>query len=617
MMSEKELLVDPAFFFALKEEIPEIAHVEILTKTGRSLNELTQYRYQVIIRVGASEDSQVIEDWVDYQTSDITLDYIKQTLKSGQKEYFALENVINRRLIKEVTLVKLLESHQSQNWSVAKIKALQNEMVLAGVEVEDLLVLSEETDYNVDISWNRQKNDGCLDVIFFKRELPASAKYRFKEPNYSVWKWRSYGNNPMHETVNKMFVPHLREHLRTVLPKFMIPSAIIILESLPLMQNGKINRGALPAPTSLHTGVTVDYVEPRNILEETLGGIFAEVLGFKRVGIHDNFFDMGGHSLSATRVMSRIRVVLGQEVPLKMLFEAPSIASLSERLESTINKINVADNTIPVLNKLANRNHLPLSFAQERLWFMNELLPNSSIYNIPFALTLLGELNVDALKKSILDIIVRHEALRTTFVMLNNEPVQTFRAASSFSTSLIQDVDGADDPELVKAIFAEESRKPFDLAIGPLIRVKIIRISREKHVLIVVTHHIVSDGWSVAVLQKELSALYESNSLGKPSPLSDPVIQYADFAVWQRQWLQGDNLDIQMRYWKEQLSDFNTLELPTDFVRPAVLSYQANIQEMNFSSALTNQLKELSKLETSTLKTLPSALLLLIVIVKR
>ncbi|KAK9670841.1 hypothetical protein K7432_017374 [Basidiobolus ranarum] len=600
MMSEKELLVDPAFFFALKEEIPEIANVEILTKTGRSLNELTQYRYQVVIRVGVSEDSQAIADWVDYQTSEITLDEIKQTLESGQREYFAVENIINSRLTREVTLVKLLEMEESHTLSASNIRAQLEALLPSGVEVDDILSIGKGAGYNVHISWSRQQNDGCFDVIFTQIGLLAPQRYNFKEPNYSLWKWKSYGNNPMHEVVNKQFVPRLLDHLRTILPKYMVPNSMIILESLPVMLNGKVNRLALPIPSSHQFGANSNYVEPGTMLEKTLERIFSEVLGFERTSIHDNFFDLGGHSLSATKVISRIRMVLQQEVPLKFLFEAPTIASLSERLEILASESIRVEGPIPKLSILVEREQLPLSFAQERLWFMNELIPDSYFYNMPLALTLTGELNVGALKQSIVDIIVRHESLRTTFALSGNEPVQVIKPANKFSLSF-DEYYQEDDTEALETLVFNEFKKPFDLVNGPLIRVKLIHVTPRKYIFVVVTHHIIFDGWSYTIFQKELSALYESNTLGKPSHLPDLTIQYVDFAVWQRNWLQGDNLDIQMNYWKKHLKNMSTLTLATDFIRPAVLSYQANVQEMSFSSAFTSQLKELSKMEASTL----------------
>ncbi|KAK9761232.1 hypothetical protein K7432_014021 [Basidiobolus ranarum] len=344
MMSEKELMVDPAFFFALKEEIPEIGNVEILTKTGRSLNELTQYRYQVVIRVGTRDGSQVIEDWVDYQISGITLDEIKQTLESGQREYFAVENIANSRLTKEVALVKLLEMEESQALSVSSIRTQLEATIPSGVEVDDIYTIGKNAGYDVSISWSRQQNDGCFDVIFGKTGQETLSVYHFKEPHYNVWQWKLYGNNPLHEAVSKQFVPHLREYLRTVLPKFMIPSYIVILDTLPLMPNGKINRAALPAPSLSFVDEEADYVKPETDLEKSLGQIFAEVLGLERVSVHGNFFNLGGHSLLSIRLISKIRKILGASISLQNLFTAPTIYLLAKLIvERSLNLKNETD----------------------------------------------------------------------------------------------------------------------------------------------------------------------------------------------------------------------------------------------------------------------------------
>ncbi|KAK9759407.1 hypothetical protein K7432_017678 [Basidiobolus ranarum] len=417
--------------------------------------------------------------------------------------------------------------------------------------------------------------------------------------------------------VDEPFVSHLRELLHTLLPKYMVPSAIIVLDSMPLMPNGKINRGALPVLSSSQRKERDGFLGQGTKLQRTIRDIFVEVLGFEQVSIHDNFFDLGGHSLSATKVISRIRVVLNQEVPLIILFEAPTAVTLSSKIEAMTSEFGGNSTVVPRIMRVVDRVHMPLSFAQERLWFMNELIPNSPFYNIPLALRLVGQLNVNILKQCIVDIVARHEALRTSFVLSGNEPIQFIESIEKFPSSFIEYCDLTQQPGEVKSMIAQESRRPFDLAKSPLIKVKLVHLKPEEHVLLIVIHHIVSDGWSITILQKELAVLYESYSCGKSSPLPEPLIQYADFAVWQRNWLQGDNLDRQMTYWKEKLRDLRPLTLPLDFIRPSVLSYCAKFKHLEFTSTITNQLKELSKMESSTLKTLPSALLLLIVIVKR
>ncbi|KAK9659723.1 hypothetical protein K7432_018606, partial [Basidiobolus ranarum] len=338
-------------------------------------------------------------------------------------DYYAVENVPNRRLAKEVALVELVKSEKAQELTIEDIKELVNNAGLAGVQVDDLYTIGEDTGYNVNISWNRQYNDGCFDVVYTKKDRKLTSKYRFKEPIYNIWNRKFYGNNPMHGVVNQLYVPSLRDKLTATLPKFMVPSSIMVMDSLPLTSNGKVDRRALPAPSFYRVEDDKTFIAPTTELETILAKIFSEILGVDKISIDGNFFDLGGHSLSATKVISRIRVALGQEIPLKLLFEAPTVISLSERLIN-INGVNDSSSSyITDMKRLTHRNYVPLSFAQERLWFMNELVTDSSFYNVSFALTISSDLNVDALKQSILEVIWRHEALRTTFVMSGSEPV--------------------------------------------------------------------------------------------------------------------------------------------------------------------------------------------------
>ncbi|HEX8694997.1 MAG TPA: amino acid adenylation domain-containing protein, partial [Longimicrobium sp.] len=360
----------------------------------------------------------------------------------------------------------------------------------------------------------------------------------------------------------------LRAHLRQSLPEYMVPSAFVPLEALPLTPNGKLDRKALPAPELAPAEET--YVAPRTPAEEVLAGIWAEVLRLERVGVRDNFFELGGHSLLATRVVSRIRAVFAVELPLRALFEGPTIAEMAGRVEEMRRAELPA---LPAVVPVERTGALPLSFAQERLWFLDRLEPGSSTYNIPVAWRLGGALDEAALERALGEIVRRHEALRTVFTEVDGSPVQVVAPFGGFALP-VEDLSGlseADREAAVEHRAAEEAGRPFDLSEGPLFRATLLRLGGEDHVLLLSMHHVVSDGWSMGVLFRELSALYGAYREGRESPLPELPVQYADYAVWQREQLAGEVLDRQLAYWKERLAGApELLELPTDHPRPAV-----------------------------------------------
>jgi acyl carrier protein len=397
-------------------------------------------------------------------------------------------------------------------------------------------------------------------------------------------------------------IGEFREYLRQKLPEYMIPSAFVFLEFLPLTPNGKVDRKALPVPDQSRPELQASYQAPRTPVEELLAEIWTEVLRAERIGIHDNFFDLGGHSLLATQVVSRMRRALQLEIPLRALFETPTVAGLAKRIEE-IRQKEQGLQTPPIL-PVSRDKDLPLSFAQQRLWFLDQLEPGSTVYNIPGAVRIRGQLNVAVLEQSLNEIVRRHEALRTTFSAIDGDPVQI--VASSLSVSLpVVDLNDQAESEREKAarrLAREEARRPFDLARGPLVRATLISLAHDDHVLLLSLHHIVSDGWSMGVLYRELSVLYQAFTNSQPSPLPDLPIQYADYSVWQREWLKGEELERQISYWKKQLEGIPAiLNLPTDRGRSPVQSHRGARQSFVLSKDLTEQLKAISRKEGVTL----------------
>jgi amino acid adenylation domain-containing protein len=394
----------------------------------------------------------------------------------------------------------------------------------------------------------------------------------------------------------------LRFFLRQKLPEYMVPSAFVLLDALPLMPNGKVDRRALSAHDPARPQFEKAFVAPRTATEEVLTDIWTESLGIERVGIHDNFFDLGGHSLLATQVVSRMRDAFQVEIPLRRLFETPTVAGLAESVEAA-RRAGQHLQASPIL-PIARDADLPLSFAQQRLWFVGQLDPGNSAYNIPAAVRLRGALNVAALERSVNEIVRRHEALRTTFPMVDGRPVQVI---ASTLTMRLPIIDLRELPEIareteVQRLVAEEAQTPFDFAVGPLLRITLVRVDEEEHVGLLTMHHIVSDGWSTGILIREMALLYNAFSSGRSSSLPELPIQYADFAHWQRQWLQGEVLETQVGYWKEQLGRSPPLlELPTDHSRPAMQTFRGARQSFLLPKTTAEALKALSRREEVTL----------------
>jgi len=399
----------------------------------------------------------------------------------------------------------------------------------------------------------------------------------------------------------KGFSAELRGAIESRLPNYMAPSAIVLLDRLPLTSSGKLDRKALPAPESDRAEIENGDLSARTPVEEIVAGIFEETLKVERVGRDESFFELGGHSLLATQVVSRVRDVFGVEIGVRSVFEEATAEGLARKVEEAIGRGEKV--AAPPLAPVSREERLPLSFAQQRLWFLDQLAPNNPFYNCPSAVRLEGRLDLDALEEVINEIVRRHEALRTRIEAEEREPAQVIDAWQWRSLERI-DLTGWPREEregeaLRMAI--EEARTGFDLRRGPLLRMKVLKLDEEEHVALLTTHHIVSDAWSMGVLVREVCTLYEALSEGRESPLPELEIQYADYAKWQRNWLQGEVLERQLRHWRERLAGVTPLELPTDYPRPALVSYRG----ANFSFALQEELahgiRTLSRREGATL----------------
>ncbi|MDZ7358889.1 MAG: amino acid adenylation domain-containing protein, partial [candidate division KSB1 bacterium] len=398
-------------------------------------------------------------------------------------------------------------------------------------------------------------------------------------------------------------VGEFHSFLKEQLPEYMVPSYFMFLEKMPLTPNGKIDRRALPAPDQQSAAVlATEYVAPRTPVEQKLAQIWTQLLGIEKIGVNDNFFELGGHSLLATQLVSRIRAEFHIELPLRTVFEVPFIAELAKKIDIAL--VSERAFEAPPIVPVPREQELPLSFAQQRLWFLDQLEPNSPFYNIPEAVRLRGHLDVEALEQSLNEVVRRHESLRTTFHSHRGKPYQVIHPNMIIP---LRKVDlrsvPLDDRELeLQAIAKQEAQRPFDLTIGPLLRATLVQLDVDDHVVFYTMHHIIGDDWSSAVLVREITLCYDAFTHNRPSPLPELPIQYADFAYWQQQWLQGEVLEAQLNYWKQQLSGAPArLELPTDRPRPPVQTFNGAYKTFEFSEELSQAIKDLGNKEGTTL----------------
>lgn len=423
------------------------------------------------------------------------------------------------------------------------------------------------------------------------------------------------------------------EGLRTFaadhLPGYMVPAAFVALSELPISSTGKIDRRALPEPGANDLTVVGEITPPRDPMERAIAGIWSILLQRERIGVHDNFFELGGHSLLATQVISRIRSLLGAEVPLRSLFGSPTVADLARHaadhgamrtraehlatgftagpleapaaafaaLERLMEEDPGADAALLPIPVRTTTDSAPLSTSQQRLWFLHQMEPNAAAYHFSYAIHLLGSLDLDALTASLRDVATRHETLRTRFVNEGHGPVQI---VDPVPDDLVP-VEEVRDLEEARRRALIEGQRPYDLEQGPLFRPRVLRLSEREHVLLLDLHHIVFDGWSMGILIGELGELYRAHCNRQVSQLAELPIQYRDYSVWQHERLQVDEMARQLAYWNQQLQELTTVELPTDRSRPRIQTFRGAKVEFEIREETHSALQRLSGSEGSTL----------------
>jgi amino acid adenylation domain-containing protein len=613
LAEQEELLVDPQFFSALAHLLEPVSQVQIQLKRGSAFNELTCFRYDVLMQVRTGEENAHQDhghflpncETVDW-SRDITLPEIHERLISTARNSFYLTRIPNARLYKErKTLAWLKSGAEAQ--TLGEWRKVLSHVSETGIDPEEFWHLGETLGYTTIVSWSDDDPLEYYTVVFQPgagvwipweqaKALPAKQKPLAQPP-------RTYSNNPLQGRAARAIVPQLLHFLQKKLPRHMLPSAFVVLQSLPLTPNNKIDRQALPLPEAFQDNMNASamFVAPRTFLEEALAAIWRDLLGRKQVSIYHNFFALGGHSLLATQFISHVRAKLEIELPLRSVWETPTIAELAEQIATQPGQA-ISRQTPPVTT-IPRDVHPALSFDQQRLWFMDQLEPGNTAYNMHAAIRIRGQFKKEILQKSLQEIVQRHEILRTTFVVHQGQPVQVIAKTMPVPFS-IKDFSRLPEESREKEalwLAGEEARRSFDLVRGPLIHTTLLQVDEEDHLLVIVMHHIVSDAWSLTIFMHELGALYAAFLKGEPSPLSALPVQYADYSHWQRQWLQKDVLQILLSYWTQQLKGARMLDLPTDRPRSARQSFRGMHKTFHLAPALGTRLLEISQRNGGTL----------------
>jgi amino acid adenylation domain-containing protein len=607
LSQEKELAVDPALFSDLVTAHPRLASAALQLKGGRASNEITRFRYDAVLTRGARA-GRGEERPLDWQAEGLTLDGLAGVLADAGDGVLRVTRVPNARLVREAAAMRLVR--EDGIGTVAELRqALDAPPRPPAVEPDDLVGLGRRLGYRVETRWLPGGDGDLLDCRFARPGATAvgacgAVPVSLPALRSSV---RRYGNRPVGGSGAADLSSHLRAVLAEQLPEAMIPSAILLLEALPLTANGKLDRRALPAPDASPRTAGAGSRNPLGRTEKAVAAAWTEVLGIDRVGADDNFFELGGHSLLATQVLSRLRAVLGIDLPLRTLFTRPTVAALAAEVEA---HRGGRDGALPPIERVPRDGTLPLSFAQQRLWFLDQVLPGRPEYNVPIAVRLAGRLDLRALKAALSAVLARHEVLRTTFETLDGEPVQRIRKATAVALPLL-DLSRLPAerrrPEARRLAIAE-GRAPFDLGRDPMLRTRLLRLRNPRasdgggeHVALLTLHHIASDGWSVAVLIREVGALYPAFAAGRPSPLPELRIQYGDYAAGQKEWSRSERFAETLEYWRTLLAGPPASTLPTDRPRPAVQTHRGRNFRRTLPEPLAGELRKLANRESATL----------------
>ena len=583
MVAEQELLLAPEFFAALPQHLPDIAAVDVQLKKMGAVNELSGYRYEVVLRKAPVSVRSLAhlpcEPWQRFES----LARLGEYLRSQQLPELRVTGVPHARLWPDSEMARAV-AQAGDRVAVGELRA--------GIAAPDAVLphqchlLGRQLGYATAVTWS--PTAGLVDLVYIHATAalgdgPMPALSDVYMPATPVGSLAGYVNDP--SAIERG--AELRGFVAGRLPEFMVPAAIMVVESLPLTVSGKLDRRALPAPEFI-SGVA--YRAPRDRRERALAALFGEVLGVTRVGIDDSFFDLGGHSLSAMRLVARVRAELGVEVPIRAVFDAPTVAGLVEWMRA-----HAGDRAGAALTARQRPAVVPLSFAQSRLWFLDQLQGPSPVYNMATGLRLCGSLDADALGAALADVVGRHESLRTVFPAVGGIPRQLVVPIerADFGWQVV-DATGWSATQLEDAV-GEAARYAFDLATEIPLRATLFRVTDDEHLLVGALHHIAADGWSLTPLARDLGMAYASRCAGRAPSWAPLAVQYVDYTLWQRAQFgnladSGSPIAAQLAYWEDALAGMpERLVLPTDRPYPLVADHRGGAVAVDWPAALQRQ----------------------------
>ncbi|MEH1938562.1 MAG: amino acid adenylation domain-containing protein [Nostoc sp.] len=602
--TENELVLDPTFFVNLTKVFPSLAAVEVHLKEETSHNELTKYRYDVVLhKLDASPNNFVEPVWKSWETANLQLDDLRQEIiKAGA---IGWRGIPNARLVKDEAVLQWVEGNDGKK-TIGELREFIDEINLKqAIEPADLSAIAKEIRCQLTISYSSNLSPSYFDACFYpatdgKRRSPVMPI----NSRISTQATNSYWIDPLKGRFAKTLISQLKEQVREELPEYMRPSFFVLLESFPMTPSGKLDRRALPAPERDLALSKQAFIHATTPTQARLCTLWLDVLGIDSIGVTDDFFHLGGHSLLATKLVSRIREEFNLALPLRKVFEHSTIAGLAEEIERLAVVSDSTNTPQDIIPQISQRENLPLSFSQARLWFLDWLEPNNAAYNMAIAFRLDGDLNQEALHRSLQEIIQRHEVLRTTFDSNDGVPVQVIHESDEVPLTLtnLSHLEPENQEEAVKKAIREAIISPFNLRTLPLLRVHLYQLAEDVHVFVLVMHHIISDGWSLGLMIKELSLSYTAFCRGDASPLSPLSLQYGEFAHWQRTIFEQTQLPAQLAYWKAKLGGkIDILELPTDFPRPAIARYQGATVSFTINTEVSDRLQKLCESQGATL----------------
>jgi len=602
LYNEEELLISPSYFADLVQRDTAFTRFDVMVKQGLACNEMTRYRYDVVLYKG-TKDASLQVSWHPWQGSEALRELLSNVDKytiEGSHLVPAIHGFRNERIYNDVLAMKALQSGKETD--LERIKSLISlECNSALFEIQHL---AREMGYKLKATWS-QHSPELLDLIFIDSDANADQLPAIHA--YGKYSQSNQVSTPQLKNISRHLVAEVNRELEKRLPAYMLPNAYLLMESFPLSKNGKVDKKALPKLV----GVSMNsYRAATNETEEKLQLIWKALLQQPKVGIDDNFFALGGHSLLGIRLINEIRRELNLEIGIATLFDHPTIAGLADYIENHCTNQQLQD-TLPAISPV-NKGvgaELPLSFAQQRLWFIDQLKQGSPEYNMPVLQTVMGQFDVQIAQRALSKIIERHQILRTVYREGKTGSVQSLLPHYDFEITYhdLRDVPPANQEARLEQLLSEDMYRTFELSRDLMVSATYVHLSGEnsqqKGVLLFNLHHIAGDGWSLGILVKEFIHFYQELANGEPSEnqlehmteLVQLDIQYSDYAIWQRQWLTEEVLEKQLDYWREQLSDIPVVHsLPTDYPRPAIKQSAGGIVQGIINKTLSDKIQQLA-----------------------